>query len=306
MSLPKWNDFLLPILQQMKNGEDYRRNSEELRSPIRKIMIEKFKITQNEMDEKIKSGDSKFDNRLSWAFTFLIKAEYIEKSLDKKFYYKITDLGMNAMNDIVGNDKILDEAYLKSHSPNYIKNWNVSQITIDSQTNISEESEEEEFNLEDAIDEIKQDTEQRFIEKLRNLPWEYFEDFCAKLIEKMGYGVASKRDIRVKDGGIDGIIYTDELGIRDKIYIQAKRYNDGNVVSSKDLQAFLHILSKNKAKGIFITTSKFSSDANEVARDDEKSGNIALIDYKKLIRLCSKYKCGFKVKTVVEILDVDL
>ena len=89
MALPKYNDFFLPILQKMDDGNEYRRNSEELKLPIRKVMIEKFKITKSEMEETIKSGDIKFENRFGWAFTFLIKAEYIEKSVDKKFYYKI-------------------------------------------------------------------------------------------------------------------------------------------------------------------------------------------------------------------------
>ncbi len=305
MAIPTWYNFLPLILAQMQDGKGYRRNSDELREPIRKNAKLRFKLTEEDMNEKLKTGGNRLEDRVGWAFTFLIKAEYIEKS-DAKFHYQITDLGRKALEDVQKNGAKLDDKYLKENSPNYLKNWNVNKANPASTLENSEEDGEEEFDLEGAIDAIKQETEAQFIQKLRQMDWEYFEDFCAKLVEKMGYGVASKREIRVRDGGIDGVIYTDELGIRDKIYIQAKRYSEGNPVTSKDLQAFLHILSKQKAKGIFITTSKFSSDATEVARDDEKSGNIALLDYKKLIRLCSKYKCGFKVRATVEILEVDL
>ncbi|QED23089.1 restriction endonuclease [Candidatus Deianiraea vastatrix] len=305
MAVPSYTNFLFFVLNQMKDGKSYRRNSDELRQPIRDAMRKRFVLTDEDMNEKLKTGGSRFEDRIGWAFTFLIKAEYIEKSQDEKYTYLITELGKAALDDVLSNNKVLDEKYLKENSPNYIKNWNTKIIEKETQLPENDDEDDEIFNLENAVDEMRKDAEVKFITKLREMSWQNFEDFCARLIEKMGYGVASKREIRVRDGGIDGIIYTDELGIRDKVYIQAKRYGEQNPVASKDLQAFLHILSKQKAKGIFITTSKFSSDALEVAKDDEKAGNVALIDYKKLTRLCAKYKCGFRGYSI-EILEVDL
>ena len=206
------------------------------------------------------------------------------------------------------NGATIDEEYLKKKSSNYLKNWKEVKVLEKPKIleNYTEEVEAQDFNLEEAIEDLRQETEIEFIKTLRNLEWQFFEDFCAELVEKMNYGVAGKREIRVRDGGIDGVIYTDELGIRDKIHIQAKRYAEGNNVASKDMQAFLHIITKAKSKGIFITTSKFSSDAKEVAKDDERNGSIALIDDAKLIKLCVKYKHGFKLKKIIELLEVDL
>jgi restriction system protein len=302
MSIPTYQDLFLVVLKTMSSRKLFKRK--DIHSLLEPLILKEYKVSTQD-NVVMGNGLTKICDRLGWAMTFLTKAEYIEKDITESFSYKITDLGLNALEDVTKNNKILNEKYLKENSVNYLKNWSVN--IADAKSNDSEnQSLEEEFNLENAIDEIKQDTEAKFITTLRSMDWFYFEDFCAKLVEKMGYGVAAKRIIRVKDGGIDGTIYNDELGLKDKIYIQAKRYNEDNTVSSKDLQAFLHILSKQKAKGIFITTSKFSKEALSVADDDKKSGNISLIDYKELIRLASKYKCGFRVKTTVEILEVDL
>lgn len=305
MPVPTHQDLFLSVLQLMSDNKSYTRK--EIYTSLEPKIVKEYNITPSD-NILMQNGLTKICDRMGWALTFLTKAEYTQKDINRKFAYKITDLGKEALTDVVKNKKTLNEKYLSENSKNYSQNWNIQKlIKFDTDDNTGkEESHEDEFNLENAIDEIKRDAENKFIAKLREMDWQYFEDFCATLVEKMGYGVASKREIRVKDGGIDGAIYTDELGIKDKIYIQAKRYNEDGVVSSKDLQAFLHILSKQKAKGIFITTSKFSKDALEVAQDDKKCGNVALIDSKELIKLASKYKCGFKIKKLVEILEVDL
>jgi restriction system protein len=301
MSVPKFDTFLKTILHYMKNGASYKRST--IVEIIIKEAIARSLLVKEDLEEKISSGESKVVNRIGWAFTFLTKAEYIKKSDSEKFCYHITDLGIKALDDVEQNNKVMNEKYLKDNAPNYNKNWNI-KIKDDKNLDQNDEETEQDFDLEVAIDEIREKVESEFIVKIRQVNWQYFEDFCAVLIEKMNYGVASKREIRVRDGGIDGIIYTDELGIKDKIYIQAKRYSDNNTVTAKDVKEFLYNITESKAKGIFITTSKFSGDALKAA-EKFQNGQIALIDDKKFIQLCRKYKHGFRVKTNVEILEVD-
>ena len=149
--------------------------------------------------------------------------------------------------------------------------------------------------------------EEELKEKLQAMEWQQFEDFCGELVVKMGYGVQGTRGRRVKDGGIDGTILAgDKLNIKEKIYIQAKRYQAGNAVSSKDMQAFLYVVTKLKAKGIFITTSTFSPDAKSVANDDQKTGHIAIIDINRLIKLCFEYCHGVAVTRTVDLFEVIL
>jgi restriction system protein len=112
----------------------------------------------------------------------------------------------------------------------------------------------------------------------------------------MGYGIAQERICHIKDGGIDGIIYTDELRIKDKIYIQAKRYSDGNNVAIKDVKEFLYNVKEAKCRGVFITTSKFSKDAElEVKKAIENGAQIACIDDKNLIKHLSGMEMGKRI-----------
>ena len=111
----------------------------------------------------------------------------------------------------------------------------------------------------------------------------------------MGYGVSSTRTIRVRDGGIDGEIFEDELGINGVIYIQAKRY-DNNNISVNDIKNFLNTINKNK--GIFITTSDFTKDA--MAEVISYRGRVALINKVSLIKYCKKYE----IQCVKQTIDI--
>jgi restriction system protein len=197
------------------------------------------------MDIKSNSGNFIFENRVGWAFTYLTKAEYIKKSSEKALY-EITDLGCTALKDSYENNLIIDESYLKTKSPNYLSNWQVNRSEknqpnpTDSLSDKVLNINEFEMNLEESIDQFNRQFEDELLNKIKNLSWQDFEDLCSRLIEKMGYGVSATRTIRVRDGGIDGEIFEDELGINGVIYIQAKRY-DNNNISVNDIKNFLHI-----------------------------------------------------------------
>ena len=149
------------------------------------------------------------------------------------------------------------------------------------------------MNLEESIDQFNLQFEVELLNKIKNLSWQEFEDLCSRLIEKMGYGVSATRTIRVRDGGIDGEIFEDELGINGVIYIQAKRY-DNNNVSVNDIKNFLHTINKNK--GIFITTSDFTKDA--MAEVKSYRGRVALINKDSLIKYCKKYEIQCAKQTI--------
>lgn len=121
----------------------------------------------------------------------------------------------------------------------------------------------------------------------------------------MGYGYDSKSGITVggpHDGGIDGIINEDKLGL-DLIYLQAKRYKESQKIGSKDLQAFVGAM-ENVQKGVFITTSSFTSEAKKfVNRQQQKS--IKIIDGKLLAELMVKYEVGVKVNQIFNIYKMD-
>ena len=112
------------------------------------------------------------------------------------------------------------------------------------------------------------------------------------LLKKMGYGDFIETS-KSRDGGIDGIINEDKLGL-DKIYIQAKRY-DENKVREKDIRNFIGAMSGDTTKGVFVTTSDFDKDAIQKAHDAHH--NIILIDGKKLVSLMHQYNVGVQIKS---------
>jgi restriction system protein len=128
----------------------------------------------------------------------------------------------------------------------------------------------------------------------------YFEKVILILLKKMGYGDYVETS-KSGDGGIDGIINEDKLGL-EKIYTQAKRYNE-NKVREKDIRNFIGAMSGDTSKGVFITTSTFDDSAVKKARESHHT--IILIDGAKLVDLMHQYNVGVQVKTVYEVKEVD-
>jgi len=133
----------------------------------------------------------------------------------------------------------------------------------------------------------------------------FFEQLIVDLLIKMGYGYGSDSGITVggpHDGGIDGIISEDKLGL-DLIYLQAKRYKESQKIGSKDLQAFVGAM-KSVQKGVFITTSSFTREAVKFVEEQQQK-NLKIIDGKLLAELMVKYEVGVKVQQSFNIYKLD-
>jgi restriction system protein len=140
------------------------------------------------------------------------------------------------------------------------------------------------------------------LNKLKSIDPVQFERIVLILMEKMNYGVGSMTPTS-HDGGIDGIIDEDELGL-EKIYLQAKRYSD-NKVNEKEMQNFAGALGCSPVrKGVFITTSYFDERAKRKA-DSIQGKVIRLVDGEELTRLMIKHNIGVQTKTKIEIKKLD-
>ena len=196
--------------------------------------------------------------------------------------YEITDLGKQILKSKDAQAKFeawYDEIYKNKSSPSA----EILQTATQENTPIAQ-------NLKSQIlDEISQKKPS------------FFEYLVARLLEKMGYGVGRLTKSGA-DGGIDGIIDEDELGLS-QIYVQAKSWQ--GAVSRPEIQKFVGAISdKQTKKGVFITTSKFSKDAKEYAANAQ-SHTVVLIDGERLAELMIKYKLGVQVRQNIEICDID-
>jgi restriction system protein len=141
---------------------------------------------------------------------------------------------------------------------------------------------------------------------MQNTP-SFFEGLIIELLVKMGYG-GSRPDAaaqlgRSGDGGVDGVINEDRLGL-DRVYLQAKRYSDGNVVGRPEVQKFLgSLVGMGAVKGVFVTTSKFSQEAIEFAK--HLTQRVILIDGQRLAELMIEHGVGVRLSRAIEFKRLD-
>ena len=161
--------------------------------------------------------------------------------------------------------------------------------------------------VEQAASKIYTALEADLLERVYQAPPAFLERLIIDLLGKMGYGGGDPQMGRVTgkpgDGGIDGKIKEDALGL-DEVYVQAKRYDPQKVVGGGDIRNFVGAIdAEGVSKGVFVTTAKFNSAAETVARNSSK--RIILIDGEELTRLMVENGVGVREKTTIEIKRLD-
>lgn len=239
------------------------------------------------------------DNRVGWAKTYMKKAGLLEST--KRSYFKITDLGLEVLQK---NPKEINVKFLEQF-PQFIEFRNLRKEKGE------EEKEEENLTqtpqelLEYGYQRIKKDLASELLNLVKKSSPRFFEKLVVELLIKMGYGGslkdAGKAIGQSGDGGIDGIIKEDKLGL-DIIYIQAKRWE--SVVGSKEVRNFVGSLAGQKAnKGVFITTSSFTRDALEYVKTIPHK--VILIDGETLAQLMIENDVGVSKIISYDIKKID-
>jgi restriction system protein len=296
MAIPDFQSLMLPVLKEAAIGEV--RISE-----VVAVLGSKLALSEVELSELLPSGkQTTFANRVNWAKSYLGKAGLI--TLTKRAYFVISDRGRavlaNPPESI--NIKFLESfPEFKSFRESSLGNSIVTESEI---TNFKELAPDE--LIRSASDELQQSLGAELLSKILASPPDFFERLVVQLLIAMGYGgsaiEAGKALGKSGDGGVDGVIDQDALGL-DRIYVQAKRYTD-NKVSSGEIRDFFGSLDRFKAnKGLFVTTSSFSSAAKETA--EMLSKRIVLIDGNLLCRLMIRFDIGCRVEEVVYIKKLD-
>ncbi|KMM37955.1 restriction endonuclease [Guptibacillus hwajinpoensis] len=267
-TLPSQKELVLPILTALRDGKPYTT------SMINDEVETVFNLNESQRNITYSnSRDSIFMTRMRSARYSLKKQEYIEEV--SKFTYQITQDGLQLLNDSF--DDIVDE--------------------IEELENVVDPFE----IILDKVQEIETDLVNDLIDHLKQAHWRRLETIVVELLTSMGYGDGKVTE-RTNDGGLDGIIKEDKLGL-DNIYLQAKRWE--NTVTRPDVMSFSGALdAKGARKGIFITTSSFSKGAEEYT-DRLESKKIILIDGRKLAKLMIENNIGVSIKKKLVVKEVD-
>ena len=287
MAIPDFQTLMLPLLELLKDG-----NSVKL-SEMVEIMSNKYNLSEEERNEWLPSKLQKtMYNRVAWAKQYLKNSELIE-SLEKGSF-KITQKGIDVLKE---NPQKIDLRFLKN-----LDNKNQPNAQTEIYDNHIEENKTPEELIENAQSLYTDSLKKELLAKLKSVDPIRFEQIVLELMEKMNYGVGSMTKMS-HDGGIDGIIDEDELGL-EKIYLQAKRYSD-NKVNEKEMQNFAGALGCSPVrKGVFITTSYFDERAKRKA-ESIQGKVIRLVDGEELTRLMIKHNIGVQTKTKIEIKKLD-
>lgn len=289
MQIPKFFETFIPILDVLSDGQTL--NVNELRD---KVIAKHYSSLSSELlEERLKTGGNLIANRIYWGKSYLKSAKMVEQP--ERGMVHITQKGL----------AVLKRGSLSLHDlkadPDFIEREKMVKSKVrESGEEIGDDTTPEE-RVDSGMRILESQVKINLLEKLITLNPYYFEKVVLQLLKKMGYGdfVGTPKS---RDGGIDGVINEDQLGL-DKIYVQAKRYTHDNYVRETDIRNFIGAMSRDTDKGIFVTTSRF--DQGAVNKAHEAQHKIILIDGSRLVDLMHDYGVGVQIKNIYEIKEVD-
>jgi len=295
VAIPDYQSIMLPLIEMAADGGEY-----SLREAIENL-AQYFSLSDEERQAMLPSGrQATFDNRVGWARTYLKKANLLQTT--RRGYFQITAKGKSTLAErpIEINVKYLERF------PEFFEFKNFKREPSNSENlpiQIQDKTPEE--NLETIVQGLNQDLASELLDNIKICSPSFFEALVIDVLVKMGYG-GTRQDAgkivgRSGDGGIDGTINEDRLGL-DIIYVQAKRWE--NPVGRPEIQKFAGALQGFRArKGIFITSSSFTTEAKDfVARIDNK---IILIDGQNLAQYMIEFDVGVTTKDTYQIKKID-
>lgn len=282
MPIPEYQRFLLPVLRIASDGKNHSYGE-----MYNNLAVE-FKLSDEDRAELLPSGTArKFENRVAWAITYLSKARLLDRV--SRGIFRISERGADVLRK---NPSDIDVKFLRQF-PEFIEFTRGARVLTKKEGATEEETLETPYEtLEEAYQDLRRTLAQELIDRVRACSPQFFEKLVVDLLVAIGYG-GSRKDAgqavgRSGDGGIDGIIKEDKLGL-DVVYIQAKRWE--GTVGRPTVQEFAGSLEGHRAKkGVLITTSRFSQDAKDYVERIEKK--IVLVDGEQLAQLMIDHRIG--------------
>jgi restriction system protein len=297
--IPSYEAIMLPLLKMLSDGQEHSLQEADY------FLSDQFNLTEDERRELLPSGQQPvFRNRLGWARTYMKKAGLL--STPRRAHFKITERGIELLKE---KPKEITSQFLTKYQEF------VDFKSIKRTKENGDESEENHYDittdktpeesLEYAYQKLRSELAKEVLDVVKNCSPAFFEKLVIDLLIRMGYG-GSRKDAgqalgRSGDGGIDGIVKEDKLGL-DTIYLQAKRWE--NSVPVKEIRDFTGALASKKArKGIFITTSTFPPSVYEFVTQVEYK--IVLIDGEQLANLMIENNVGLSTINEYQVKRID-
>lgn len=296
--IPDYQSLMRPVLECARNGP--RKISEVVEE-----ISSNLALSAEEREQMLPSGkQTTIANRIHWARSYMKQAGLVRNI--RRGWFELTDRGRSVLDDPTIE---ISSKYLEQFDE--FQDFKSRGKETDEKTSPTEDSETPantpDENLQAAHKRLEAALAANLIDYVRSASPMFFELLIVELLIAMGYGGTSEDAGRALgqsgDNGVDGVIDQDPLGV-DQIYLQAKRYGAGNSVGSGDIRDFYGALSiKRATKGIFVTTSHFTSSAQQAAKD--LGSRIVLIDGPQLAKLMIKYNVGCRDKDILHIKQID-
>jgi restriction system protein len=295
MAVPDYQSFMRPLLEVTFDQNDWRT------SDLKDAVADHVGLTEDDRAELLPSGKQlTYANRIGWAKTYLTKAGLLESP--KRGWVRITDQGLDALN----SGQEINNAFLQQ-----FEGFQDFRARNSEEQNGTEAStEQDDITPDERLDKLYRTIRTALAQELLDMVMAanpaFFERLVVELLVAMGYGGsvtdAGRAIGRSGDNGIDGIIKQDRLGI-DNVYIQAKRWSRDRTVGAGEVRDLAGALSMRRAtKGVLITTSDFTQNAIDTAR---QVGNIVLVNGDRLAELMIDHDVGVTTAQRYELKKVD-
>jgi len=298
MPIPDYQTLMLPLLKLAGDGAVHSK-----RDTVPELASQ-FGLSEEEQKELLPSGKQEiFDNRVGWARTYLKKAlliDYVQRG-----QFRITERGKQVLAE---NPPQIDNAFL-CRFPEFVEFRRRSQPTENGESTpvvAAVETDTPDDLMATGYLNRRRQIEEDALERVKSCSPEFFERLVVKLITAMGYGGsladAGRAIGKSGDGGIDGVIKEDRLGL-EQIYIQAKRWGNASV-GRPEIQKFVGALHGKRArKGIFLTTSSFTKDAHDYATGLDIK--VILIDGPELAKFMFDFEVGISTESTYVVKRID-
>jgi restriction system protein len=300
MSIPDYQSLMLPVLMASSKGEVHI-------GAVVDELANQLALSQEERSQLLPSGQQTvFSNRVHWAKSYLSKAQLVE--ITRRGHFRITPRGQTVLQSA---PKKIDNKFLVQFEE-FRQFRDRSDVTSESNGEAPAPALEDQKQTPDetmrlAYRQIETALIHDLLDRIREAAPDFFERLMVNLLLSMGYGGSAENAGRTLgrsgDDGVDGVIDQDALGL-DRVYIQAKRYASGNNIGPGAIRDFFGSLDRHKAsKGLFVTTSSFSSSAKETA--EHLSKRLVLVDGDQLARLMIRHNVGCRIEDTLHIKKVD-